>query len=161
MKENRIEHQDVTTPIIIGLRYQGQQPVYIVAMALLPPAYVVRREGTVFTGVCLLTFRGGVPGLRFSGRLIQPWMEGGSQVSDFWVGSSSLRQGEGGGGVPVSVKGKNFWHQIWLDTCSDWKKNFLSRDFPPSKGKIFWHQIWLDSCSDWKKYFFVEGPPPP
>ena len=24
----------------------------------LPPAYVVRREGTVFTGVCLLTFRG-------------------------------------------------------------------------------------------------------
>ena len=28
--------------------------------AKLPPAYVVWREGTVFTGVCLLTFRGGV-----------------------------------------------------------------------------------------------------
>ena len=28
---------------------------------LLPPAYVVWREGTVFTGVCLLTFRGGTP----------------------------------------------------------------------------------------------------
>ena len=31
---------------------------------------------------------------------------------------------------------------------------------PPSKGKKFWHQIWLDTCSDWKK-IFVEGPPPP
>ena len=60
----------------------------------LPPAYVVRREGTVFTGVCLLTFRGGgVPGLRFSDRLIQPWTGG---------------KGGGKGGVPVSVKGKNF-----------------------------------------------------
>ena len=29
---------------------------------LLPPAYVVRREGTVFTGVCLSTGGGGVPG---------------------------------------------------------------------------------------------------
>ena len=27
----------------------------------LPPAYIVRREGTVFTGVCLLTFKGGTP----------------------------------------------------------------------------------------------------
>ena len=75
----------------------------------LPPAYVVRQEGTVFTGVCLLTFRGGVPGLRFSGRLIQPWMggRGGSQVSDFRVGSSSLGWGGGGGGPSLS-KGENF-----------------------------------------------------
>ena len=35
------------------------------------------------------------------------------------------------GGVPSLSKGKNFWHQIWLDTCSDQKKNFLLRDPPP------------------------------
>ena len=34
-------------------------------------------------------------------------------------------------GIPPS-KGKNFWHQILLDTCSDWEKKILSRDPPPS-----------------------------
>ena len=58
-------------------------------------------------------------------------------------------------------KGKIFWHQIWLDTCSDWGKNFLSRPPPPSKGKIFWHQIWLDTCSDWEKKFLSRDHPPP
>ena len=28
---------------------------------------------------------------------------------------------------------------------------------PPSKGKIFWHQIWLDTCSDWQKKFFQKN----
>ena len=32
---------------------------------------------------------------------------------------------------PTPRKGKNFWHQIWLDTCSDWQKKFLSREPPP------------------------------
>ena len=85
-------------------------------------------------------FRGGGPRSQISG--------GGSQVSD-------VR----GGGVPGLSKGKNFWHQIWLDTCSDRKKFFCWGDPPPSKGKHFWHQIWLDTCSDWKKKFFVKGPP--
>ena len=40
------------------------------------------------------------------------------------------------------------------------KKFFCRGTPPPSKGKIFWHQIWLDTCSDWKKNFFFEGPPP-
>ena len=57
-------------------------------------------------------------------------------------------------------KGKNFWHQIWLDTCSDWKKNFCGGTPLPSKGKNFWHQIWLETCSDQKKNF-CQGPPRP
>ena len=70
-------------------------------------------------GVPGLRFRGGVPGLRFSGGGSRSQILGGvSQVSDF-------------GGVPSLSRGKNFWHQIWLDTCSDWEKKFLSRDFPP------------------------------
>ena len=32
--------------------------VWAIPLELLPPAYVVRREGTVFTGVCLSTGRG-------------------------------------------------------------------------------------------------------
>ena len=54
-------------------------------MCFLPPAIRRMGEGNSFS---LFTFRGGVPGLRFSGRLIQPWTggEGGSQVSDFRVG---------------------------------------------------------------------------
>ena len=61
---------------------------------------------------------------------------------------------------PPPSKGKNFWHQIWLDTCSDWKKNFCWGTLPPIKGKNFWHQIWLDACSDWKKIFCPGNPPP-
>ena len=157
-------------------------------------------------GVPGLRFWGGVPGLRFLGGVPGLRFLGGSQVSDFW-----------GGGYPVWVKGKifdtrfglihvqtgkkffvegpppskgkNFWHQIWLDTCSDWEKNFLSRDPPPpvkgkifdtrfglihvqtgkkffvegpppSKRKNFWHQIWLDTCSDWENNFLSRDPPP-
>ena len=39
-------------------------------------------------------------------------------------------------GIPplLPSKGKNFWHQIWLDTCSDWGKKILSRDPPPFPG---------------------------
>ena len=72
--------------------------------------------------------------------------------------------GAGAGGGPGLSKGKNFWHQIWLDTCSDWKKNFFVKGPPlppPSRGKNFWHQIWLDTCSDWKKKIFCQGTPPP
>ena len=114
---------------------------------------------------------GGVPGLRFSGGSgprsqifgrggPRSQIFGGSQVSDFGG------RGVPGltfflGGVPSLSKGKNVWHQIWLDTCSDWEKHFLSRDPPPpSKGKNFWHQIWLDTCSDWQKKFCRGSPPP-
>ena len=63
---------------------------------------------------------------------------------------------------PPTGKGKIFWHQIWLDTCSDPKK-FFSKFFFCSKfelKKIFWrnlrqHQIWPDVCSDQKKIFFL------
>ena len=73
-----------------------------------------------------------------------------------------------GGGVPGLSKGKNFWHQIWLDTCSDWKKNFLSRDCPPSpppppppvKGKIFDTRFGLIHVQTGKKNF-CRGTPPP
>ena len=32
-------------------------------------------------------------------------------------------------GDPPPTKGKNFWHQIWLDTCSDWKKKNFQKNF--------------------------------
>ena len=89
---------------------------------------------------------------------------------------------------PPTAKGKNFWHQIWLDTCSDWKKKLfvkgpplpvkgkifdtrfglidlqtekkiLSRDPPTGKGKTFWHQIWLDTCWEKKKKFLSRDSP--
>ena len=125
--------------------------------------------GKVIVSVCS-HFRGGVPDPALD--------EGGSQVSDFRGGVPGLRFLGGGvpglrffgggvpglrfrGGGPSLSKRKNFWHQIWLDTCSDWKKNlFVEGPLPPSKGKIFWHQIWLDTCSDWKKKIFVKGPSP-
>ena len=102
---------------------------------------------------------GGVPGLRFSGRLIQPWTGGGSQVSDFWVGSSSLGGG-GGGGVPVSVKGKIFDTRFGLIHVQTGKK-FLSRD-PPSlvKGKFFDTRFGLIHVQTGKK-IFCQGTPPP
>ena len=62
---------------------------------------------------------------------------------------------------PPHSKGKNFWHQIWLDTCSDWGKKFLSWD-PPLlvKGKNFDTRFGLIHVQTGKKNF-VEGPPPP
>ena len=88
-------------------------------------------------------FQGGVPGLRFSG--------GGLQVSDFWRG----------GGYQVSVKGKIFDTRFGLIHVQTGKKFFCQRTPPPTrKGKNFWHQIWLDTCSDWEK-IFVEGHRPP
>ena len=109
------------------------------------------REGNIYTWKCLSVhflggggdpmsqifgggvpmsqiFGEGVPGLRF-------W--GGSQVSDFW-GESQVSDFRGGprsqifgAGVPGFSKGKIFWHQIWLDTCSDRKKNFCPGIFVP------------------------------
>ena len=63
---------------------------------------------------------------------------------------------------PPPSKGKNFWHQIWLDTCSDWEKKFLSRD-PPTpqvKGKIFDTKFGLIHVQTGKK-FFCQGTPSP
>ena len=133
-------------------------------------------------GYTIQPWTGGVPGLRFSG---------GYPVSDFrGEGGPRSQIFRGEGGYPVSVKGKfltpglawymfrleknfllrepsplskgkNFLHQIWLDTCSDWEKIFLLMDPPPpSKGKNFWHQIWLDTCSDWEKNFCRGSSPP-
>ena len=69
----------------------------------------------------------------------------------------------GGGGVPGLSKGKIFWHQIWLDTCSGWGKNFLSRDPPPLpvKGKIFDTRFGLIHVQTGKKNFCRGTPPPP
>ena len=61
-------------------------------MSLLPPAYVVRREGTVFTGVCLLTFRGGT------------YLPGGGGVPTLRSGWGGVPTPcLGGGGVPTQV----------------------------------------------------------
>ena len=129
------------------------------------------REGNIYTWKCLSVhfLEGGVPCLRFSGG------GGGSQVSDLLGGGvpglrfsggevSGLRFFGGGprfwGGVPGLSKGKNFWHQIWLDTCSDQKKIFCSGTPPPPlvKGKIFDTRFGLIHVQTGKK-FFVEGPP--
>ena len=65
----------------------------------LPPAYVVRWEGTVFTGVCLLTFSGGGGGDLPSrqGRVppSQVWMEGGGTYLPRW-GEGTYLAGRGG-----------------------------------------------------------------
>ena len=58
---------------------------------LLPPAYVVRREDTVFTGVCLST--GG------EGQWSVRWGGGGSGPAD--GGGSGSADGEGGGQVQL------------------------------------------------------------
>ena len=122
-------------------------------LILLPPAIRRMGEGNSFS---LFTFRAGGVGTWSS----LGW-GGVSQVSDFQVGGVPGLRFLGRGGPSLS-KGKNFWHQIWLDTRSDWKKNFfVEGPTPPSKGKIFWHQIWLDTCSDWKKKFLSRDPPPP
>ena len=100
------------------------------------------------------------------GAPIQPWME--EVPIQPWTGEGVLIQPwggpdpalDGGGGVPV--KGKKFWHQIWLDTCSDWEKKILSRDPPPPpvKGKIVDTRFGLIHVQTGKK-FLVEGPPTP
>ena len=61
---------------------------------------------------------------------------------------------------PPPSKGKNFWYQIWLDTCSDWQQNFLSRDPPLVKGKIFDTRFGLIHVQTGEK-FFCQGTPPP
>ena len=94
---------------------------------------------------------GGVPDLRSLGGSQVSDFQGGSQVSDFR-----------GGGVPGLSKGKNFWHQIWLDTCSDWKNFFVEGPPPPpSKGKNFWHQIWPQYMFRLEKFFCRGTPSPP
>ena len=85
------------------------------------PRTYVRRE-VMFSQVCVCSrggprYRsrwGGVPGPGRGGSQVQVW------------GVPSIRSG----GVPGFSKGKFFRHHIWLDTCSDWEKKFLSRDPP-------------------------------
>ena len=93
---------------------------------------------------------GGIPSLRFSG---------GYPVSDFWGGGYPVSDFRGV--YPVSVKVKIFDTRFGLIHVQTGKQIFCQgTPSPDSKGKIFWHQIWLDTCSDWEKKF-VEGPPPP
>ena len=77
-------------------------PWFLFFLRLLPPAYVVRREGTVFTGVCLLTFRG-VP-LSRSGWGVTP-----SQVQ---VGRGVPPSQVQVGGYPLSR-----WGGVWRAVC--------------------------------------------
>ena len=86
--------------------------------------------------------------------------QGGSQVSHFLGGGVSVSDFRGGGGVPGLNKGKNFWHQIWLDTCSDREKNFCWGTPPfPVKGKIFDTRFGLIHVQTGKKNF-CRGTPP-
>ena len=96
------------------------------------------REGNIYTWKCLsVHFWGGIPGPGPGGGVRGP-CRGGPRSRSRWGGTWSQVQGGGGylvsglgGGIPSFSKGKKFWHQIWLDTCSDWQKNFLSRDPSP------------------------------
>ena len=133
--------------------------ITVVIVSLLPPAYVRTTGGYVFTGVCL-----------FGGGSQVQVQVGGAPVSDFWGGGYPVSDFRGGGtqsqifwgGVPGLSKGKNFWHQIWLDTCSDWEKNFLSRNPPPPqlREKFLTPDLARYMFRLGKK-IFVEGPPPP
>ena len=129
------------------------------------PRTYVRRE-VMFSQVCVCSgggprsqiFGGGVLGLRFSG--------GGPRSQIFWGGPRSqiFRGGPRSqifGGVLGLSKGKNFWHQIWLDTCSDWKKIFCRGTPPPVKGKIFDTRFGLIYVQTGKNKFFWGTPSPP
>ena len=94
-------------------------------------------------------FWGRVPGLRFSEGYPVSDFRGGYPVSDFW-----------GEGYPVSVKGKNFDTRFGLIHVQTGKNIFCWGTPPPSKGENFWDQIWLDTCSDWEKKFLSKHPPP-
>ena len=122
-------------------------------------------DGRLYFQSVHISWGGGVPGLRFLGRLIQPWMGGGGGGGG--TGEGVGGQGEGGilglrflgrliqpwtGRRGRGVPGLRFSGRLiqpWMGGVPDL-----------SKEKNFWHQIWLDTCSDWKKNFFVEGPPP-
>ena len=88
----------------------------------LPPAYVVRGKVIFILGnVCLFTFGGGVPCLRFSG---------GSHVSDFF-----------GGGVPgLRFSGGGPRSQIFrgLIHVQTGKKNFCRGTPPRNSKKLLW-----------------------
>ena len=106
----------------------------------LPPAYVVRWEGNVLTPVCVSVHRGEVQ----VGGVPDPGPgRGGSQVQV--------------GGVPGLSKKKFFWHQIWLDTCLDQKKNFVKGPPPPVKGEIFDTRFGLIHVQTGKKKFLSGG----
>ena len=129
----------------------------------LPPAYVVRGKVMFWhQSVCLSTLLGGVPGLRFfRGGPRSQIFRGGSPRSQIFGGVPGLRFW-GGVEVPGLSKGKNFWHQIWLDTCSDWKKNFCQGTPPPPvKGKIFDTRFGLIHVQTGGKIFCWGTPPPP
>ena len=150
---------------------------------MLPPASEGWGERYCFQFVCQFTPRrggggypiqpwtegGGVPIQSWTGGVPQPWM-GGTWSSLGWGGPNPVLNGGGypnlgwGGlphlrGVPPS-KGENFWHQIWLDTCSDWKKFFSKRDppQPPVKGKIFDTRFSLIHVQTGKKIFQRDPP---
>ena len=97
-----------------------------------------------FQFVCQFTSRGGgVPG---PGGGTRSQIRGGYPVSDL------------GGGVPSLSKGKNFWHQIWLDTCSDQKKNFCLGTAhptpPPVNAKFFDTRFGLIHVQTGKKFLY-------
>ena len=100
-------------------------------------------------GYLIQPWTGGVPSLRSGG--VPSLRSGGYPVSGLggypisgWGGTWSQVQGWGG-----------TWSQVWGGL-----PGLRSGGYPPCKGKNFWHQIWLDTCSDWGKNIFAEGPPP-
>ena len=76
-------------------------PFYKELFSLSPPAYVVWREGTVFTGVCLLTFQGG-------------GLDGGGGYLISGLGGIPC-PGLDGGGYPISGLGWGGYPvQVWI-----------------------------------------------
>ena len=124
------------------------------------PRTYVRRE-VMFSQVCVCS--GGLPDPALDGG------RGGTWSSLGWGGRSQSRLGQGRGypnlgrgGYPISGKEKNFWHQIWLDTCSHWKKFFFTGGPPlPVKGKIFDTRFGLIHVQTGNKIFCRGTPPPP
>ena len=94
-------------------------------------------------------FFGGVPGLRF--------FRGGPRSHIFLGGPRSQIFG----GVPVSVKGKNFDTRFGLIYVQTGKKIFCRGTPTPVKGKIFDTRFGLIHVQTGKKKFCRESPPLP
>ena len=96
------------------------------------------------------------PRSQVGGTWSQVW---GGTRSQVW-GVPHLRSG--GGPVVPRSKEKNFDTRFGLIHVQTGKKNIRRGTPPPhSEGKNFWHQIWLDTCSDRKKIFSQRDPLPP
>ena len=105
----------------VKVLFKSQRKVTSV-VRLLPPAYIVRREDTVFTGVCLLTFRGyPLPRSRQGGTPFPG--PGRVRISRWEVPPSQVQVGDtpsqvGGGGYPLPEQhSEHLLRGGWCASC--------------------------------------------